>query len=65
MAPLDNEVEHEIFDKISNNDVAGVKTLLSQQKIQADICDKHGMTPLQHAAYKGNKELVQLLLDQV
>jgi ankyrin repeat protein len=33
--------------------------------MNVDIYDENGMTPLQHAAYKGNKEIVQMLLDQV
>ncbi|XP_067011109.2 ankyrin repeat and MYND domain-containing protein 2 isoform X2 [Anabrus simplex] len=67
MAPMNenmSEVEKELFDKISNNDASGVRNLLLQNKIQPDICDESGMTPLQHAAYKGNKEIVQMLLDQ-
>uniref|UniRef100_A0A182YKR0 Uncharacterized protein n=1 Tax=Anopheles stephensi TaxID=30069 RepID=A0A182YKR0_ANOST len=35
-----------------------------QYKSCVDFVDENGMTPLQHAAYKGNKEAVQLLLDQ-
>jgi ankyrin repeat protein len=30
-----------------------------------DILDEHGMTPLQHAAYKGNEQIVRWLLDRV
>lgn len=57
------EGEKNIFHYISKSDVNGVKTLLSN--VRGDIFDEHGMTPLQHAAYKGNVEISQLLLDQV
>uniref|UniRef100_A0A182M2T3 MYND-type domain-containing protein n=1 Tax=Anopheles culicifacies TaxID=139723 RepID=A0A182M2T3_9DIPT len=53
-----------IFDRISKNENSELKLLLSQYKSCVDFVDENGMTPLQHAAYKGNKEAVQLLLDQ-
>jgi len=68
MAPANDEmsdVEKDIFTKIASNDVNGLKNILVQQKIEVDIYDENGMTPLQHAAYKGNKEIVQMLLDRV
>ncbi|KAJ9576501.1 hypothetical protein L9F63_025605, partial [Diploptera punctata] len=67
MAPVAeemNEVEKDIYDKIAKNDVNGLKNILLQHKMNVDIYDENGMTPLQHAAYKGNKEIVQMLLDQ-
>jgi ankyrin repeat protein len=67
MAPVNEgmgEIEKDIFAKIANNDVNGLKNTLLQQKMKVDIYDENGMTPLQHAAYKGNKEIVQMLLDQ-
>ncbi|GFG38137.1 hypothetical protein Cfor_04788, partial [Coptotermes formosanus] len=67
MAPANDvmsEVEKDIFAKIANNDVNGLKNTLVQQKIEVDIYDENGMTPLQHAAYKGNKEIVQMLIDR-
>lgn len=54
---------NEIFTFITNNDMDNVKKVLSEQKLQGDLYDEHGMTPLQHAAYKGNKQICQLLLD--
>jgi ankyrin repeat protein len=68
MAPVKEgmgEIEKDIFAKIASNDVNGLKNTLLQQKMKVDIYDENGMTPLQHAAYKGNKEIVQMLLDQV
>ncbi|XP_049799785.1 ankyrin repeat and MYND domain-containing protein 2-like [Schistocerca nitens] len=59
-----SEAEKEVFEKIANNDADGLKSLLLQYKMKPDVFDENGMTPLQHAAYKGNKEMVQMLLDQ-
>lgn len=56
--------EKGIFEAIDKNDVTRLKVLLSEVK-DVNILDENAMTPLQHAAYKGNKEVVQLLLDQV
>ncbi|XP_012251432.1 ankyrin repeat and MYND domain-containing protein 2 [Athalia rosae] len=58
------DFEKEIFTKISKNEIAELKTLLVANKIKIDFVDENGMTPLQHACYKGNKEIVQMLLDQ-
>lgn len=64
MAP-ENEIKvKEIFEKISKDDISGLLLLLSEFKT-AEIFDENGMTPLQHAAYRGNKDIVKLLLDQV
>lgn len=59
------ELQKEIFDKISNNDTIGLKTLLSSIKAKIQCVDEHGMSPLQYACFKGNKEMAQMLLDQV
>lgn len=62
------DVQKKIFEtipKVSSGDVGELKTLLTQLQGTADFVDENGMTPLQHACYKGNTELVQILLDQV
>lgn len=59
------DLEKEIFAKISKNEIAELRTLLAANKCKIDFVDENGMTPLQHACYKGNKEIVQMLLDQV
>lgn len=59
------DVQKKIFDTIPKGDVGEMKTLLTQLQGTADFVDENGMTPLQHACYKGNTELVQTLLDQV
>lgn len=56
--------EKEIFSAIEMNDVTILKTLLANKK-DVNIFDENLMTPLQHACYKGNLEMVHLLLDQV
>uniref|UniRef100_A0A4Y0BN56 MYND-type domain-containing protein n=1 Tax=Anopheles funestus TaxID=62324 RepID=A0A4Y0BN56_ANOFN len=58
------EDQQAIFDRIAKNENSELRLLLSQYKSSVDFVDENGMTPLQHAAYKGNKEAVQLLLDQ-
>ncbi|CAH2001034.1 unnamed protein product [Acanthoscelides obtectus] len=57
------EAQQKILDAIEKNDVLQLKSLLSE-KINVNFVDGNLMSPLQHAAYKGNKEIVQLLLDQ-
>lgn len=56
--------QKEIFDRITKNEISELKLALAQYKQCIDFVDENGMTPLQHAAYKGNKEAVQLLLDR-
>lgn len=59
-----SRAEWEIFNAIEKNDVAALKALLVDNQ-NVNILDENRMTPLQHACYKGNLEMVQLLLDQV
>lgn len=63
MTANESEIEKKIFEAITNNDVNLLKTLLVDQQ-EINILDENSMTPLQHAAYKGNKEMVQMFLDQ-
>lgn len=53
-----------VFEAIDKNDVNTLKALLADKQ-DVNIFDENFMTPLQHAAYKGNKDMVQMLLDQV
>ncbi|XP_045474215.1 ankyrin repeat and MYND domain-containing protein 2 isoform X1 [Harmonia axyridis] len=57
-----SETEKKVFEAIEKNDVILLKTLLPELE-NPNVMDENSMTPLQHAAYKGNKEIVQLLLD--
>lgn len=59
------DFQRDIFIKISKNEVCELKTLLASNKVKMDFVDENGMSPLQHACYKGNVEIVQMLLDQV
>lgn len=59
------DLQRDIFTKIGNNKVCELKTLLASNKVKIDFVDENGMSPLQHACYKGNMEIVQMLLDQV
>lgn len=57
--------EKTIFNAIGQGDLAEFKNILMQHKGSVDFFDENGMTALQHAAYKGCKEMVQMLLDRV
>lgn len=59
----ENDVESLVFKYIAENNFNELKSLYSQHKILADIYDSDGMTPLQHACYKGNKDIVEFLLE--
>lgn len=56
--------EKKIFQAIEKNDTLALKLLLTEKE-NVNILDENLMTPLQHASYKGNREMVQMLLDQV
>lgn len=60
-----SDLQQQVLKAIPKNDVGELKTLLAQLQGTADFVDENGMTPLQHACYKGNTEFVQILLDQV
>ncbi|XP_046965011.1 ankyrin repeat and MYND domain-containing protein 2 [Vanessa cardui] len=56
--------EKTIFNTIAQGDLTEFKNILAQHKGSVDFFDENGMTALQHAAYKGSKDMVQLLLDR-
>nr|CAG4651824.1 EOG090X06BA [Triops cancriformis] len=58
-----NELYKKVIEKINAKDLNGVSALVKEHGLKPDIVDEHGMTPLQHAAYKGQLEMCQLLLD--
>lgn len=60
-----SQLQKDIFQKISANEVEELKSLLSANKVKVDFVDEHGVSPLQHACYKGNQDIAQMLLDQV
>lgn len=58
------DLEKKLFQAIDNNDVELLKNTIAEgQKV--NVYDGNSMTPLQNACYKGNKDVVQILLDQV
>ncbi|XP_037938005.1 ankyrin repeat and MYND domain-containing protein 2-like [Teleopsis dalmanni] len=57
------EIQKQIFDAIAKNETNVFKQLITQAKGGVNFVDDGGMTPLQHACCKGNKEVVELLLD--
>lgn len=60
-----NEMSQEVFKAIFVNDFDGLRKIYADHDLSADLLDEHGMTPLQHAAYKGNEQIVRWLLDRV
>lgn len=63
MAEPLTESEKKMFEAIEKNDVTTLAGLLLEKR-NVNIVDENAMTPLQHASYKGNEEMVQMLLDQ-
>ena len=59
------DVPDTIFSRIAKGDVQGVSQILTLGEVKVDQVDEHGMTPLQHAAYRGNEQMCQMLLDRV
>ncbi|XP_012272395.1 ankyrin repeat and MYND domain-containing protein 2 [Orussus abietinus] len=57
-------LQKEIFTKIYNDKVTELKTLLGANKIKVDFIDENELSPLQHACYRGNTEIAQMLIDQ-
>ena len=55
----------DIFELVRKQDVEAVKSCLATMKNVKDLFDSDGMTLLQHAVYRGNKDLCQMLLDHV
>jgi ankyrin repeat protein len=53
------------IEKINSNDTSGLQELIKSHDVEIDSEDEHGMTLLQHAAFKGKKDICQLLLDLV
>lgn len=55
------DAEKELYKAIQAGDVSEARTLVNRVRI--DCLDEHGMTPLQHAAYRGNFDLCKLFLE--
>lgn len=59
---MQNEAEKEIVERIAKGSLDEIKQLLSQPGVRVDSLDEQGTTFLQHAAFKGRKDLCDLLL---
>lgn len=57
-------LQKDILDAIAKKDVTRLKQNLVELKSPIDFYDDSGMTPLQHAAFKGEKNAVELILDR-
>lgn len=62
---IEKEVFNQAQEKIISSDSAGLQEILKTHNVPVDAEDSSGMTLLQHAAFKGKKEMCQLLLDLV
>ncbi|GFS29352.1 ankyrin repeat and MYND domain-containing protein 2 [Trichonephila inaurata madagascariensis] len=58
-----SSLEKELFIYTQEKNYEEVKRLLTVEKVPVDCVDAEGMTPLQHAAYKGTHKVCKLLLD--
>lgn len=58
-----NEAEKRLVDHVQKNELEAVKMVLSESSVGVDCLDENGMTPLQHAAYRGDAAVCRLLLD--
>lgn len=62
---LQENIENLVFKYISENNFDAVKDLYTRYKLKANFYDVDGMTPLQHACYKGNKQITEFLIELV
>ncbi|XP_076013261.1 ankyrin repeat and MYND domain-containing protein 2-like [Genypterus blacodes] len=54
--------ERKILQVIASDDVQEAAKLLERKEVRVNCLDEYGMTPLMHAAYKGNADMCELLL---
>lgn len=59
------QIKNLIFEKLSSNDTNAFRQLIMQLKDGVNFVDETGMTPLQHACCKANREAVEMLLNMV
>ncbi|KAK7092424.1 ankyrin repeat and MYND domain-containing protein 2-like [Littorina saxatilis] len=58
-----SDAEQKMLDAILKGSTAEIAALLKEPGVRVDCLDKTGMTPLQHAAFKGRADVCRLLLD--
>jgi len=56
--------DHPIFKKVADGDLEAVQNFLEVEGISVELEDQHGMTPLMHAAWKGNEDVAKYLVKQ-
>ncbi|XP_033624829.1 ankyrin repeat and MYND domain-containing protein 2-like [Asterias rubens] len=54
--------EKELFESIQSGNIELIRQLLGASDVSVNCLDEHGMTPLQHAAFKGQVPLCELML---
>ncbi|ELU00182.1 hypothetical protein CAPTEDRAFT_151340 [Capitella teleta] len=52
------------MEAAQNGNLEEVQRCISIPGVRVDCLDEHGMTPLQHAAYKGRPDIARILLNQ-
>ncbi|XP_053408238.1 ankyrin repeat and MYND domain-containing protein 2-like [Mercenaria mercenaria] len=57
-----SENEKKLIDAINRGAIQEVKILLQEKDVKFDCLDESGMTPLQHAAFRGKYDVAELLL---
>ena len=59
------ELFNSLVERINDNDAVGLQELMKTHNTKVEAEDEQGMTMLQHASFKGKKEMCQLLIDLV
>jgi len=59
------DVFNKAVEKIKENDYVGLQQVIKTHSLAIETEDENGMTLLQHACFKGKKDVTQLLLDLV
>ncbi|XP_038049493.1 ankyrin repeat and MYND domain-containing protein 2-like [Patiria miniata] len=57
-----SELEKELFESIQFDNIELIRQLLSSPDVAVNCLDDHGMTPIQHAAFKAKIPICELLL---
>lgn len=62
--PSSNDHQALLIKSVSDNCLQEVVNIMSNCNPDVNCVDEHGMSPLQHACYKGNLQMVKYLIDQ-
>ncbi|KAL8570958.1 hypothetical protein ACOMHN_037818 [Nucella lapillus] len=58
-----SETEQKLMDAVLKGTIQEIAALLKEPGVRIDCLDKTGMTPLQHACFKGRADICQFLLE--